>query len=182
MILVLTTPRTGSTSFCEQLARTHSYENLDEYFDEESTVDDQLTKLEYIKQNKNTVIKCFPWHLNHSLFLEKNVITLAEKIYILIRSNFADQCKSYYLAKSTDIWSGAPQQHQTVYVDDELFNFCVKRLISGYNQLEKYYRIVDSELVDYNELSFEIGRKYIRPVTFINEPKYVDFDVKALFT
>jgi len=190
MILVLTTPRTGSTWLCEHLARKHSVENLDEYFGKhEISLEEQISKLEYLQSNKNTVLKCFPWHLRNTRtnfkradFLEKNILKLADKIYILIRSSFADQCKSYYLAKSTDIWSGVPQDHQTVEVDTELFNYCVKHLIDGYKQLAEYHNKFNCELVDYDSLDFDFNEKYIRPVTFVNEPKYVDFDVNALFT
>ena len=190
MILVLTTPRTGSTWFCEHLAKTHSLENLDEYFGKhEITLDEQNTKLEYIKENKNVVLKCFPWHLrntrtnfNRASFLEKNVLKLADKIYILIRSDFSAQCNSYYLAKTTNIWSGIPQEHVNVEVDYKLFNYSVKHLIDGYNQLSGYYNTFNCEVVDYDKLLFNCEEKYVRPVTWVNKPKDIDFDVKGLFT
>lgn len=190
MILVLTTPRTGSTWFCEHLANQHSLENLDEYFGEhEITIEEQIAKLEYIKENKNVVLKCFPWHLRNTRtnftranFLEKNVLKLADKIYILIRSNFAEQCKSYYLAKSTDIWSGIPQEHTTIEVDYKLFDYSANHLIDGYNQLAEYYKSLNCEVVDYNDLPFNREERYVRPVTWVNKPKDINFDVKSLFT
>lgn len=93
MILLLTTPRTGSTRFCIHLAKTYSIDNLDEYFgDQELTLESQVEKLEYIKSNPNVILKCFPWHFKNvrtnfvrANFLEKNLLKLADKIYILIR-------------------------------------------------------------------------------------------------
>ena len=73
MILVLTTPRTGSTWLCEHLAKKHSVENLDEYFGKhEITLEEQITKLEYLQSNKNTVLKCFRGILKiwEQIFLE----------------------------------------------------------------------------------------------------------------
>lgn len=190
MILVLTTPRTGSTWFCEHLANKHSLENLDEYFGKhEFTLEEQLAKLDYIKEHNNVVLKCFPWHLrntrtnfNRANFLEKNVLKLADKIYILIRSNFSDQCNSYYLAKTTNIWSGVPQEHVNVEINHKLFDYSVNHLIDGYNQLAEYNRTLNCEVVDYDDLTFNREERYVRPVTWLSEPKPIDFDVKRLFT
>lgn len=190
MILILTTPRTGSTWFCEHLARQHSLENLDEYFGKhEITVEEQIAKLDYIKENKNVVLKCFPWHLRNTRsnftranFLEKNVLKLADKIYILIRSDFFAQCKSYYLAKTTNTWNGIPQEHVYIDTDDTLYDYAVNHLIDGYMQLAEYYKTFNCEVIDYDNLAFNREERYVRPVTWVKEPKYIEFDIKKLFT
>ena len=190
MILVLTTPRTGSTWFCEHLAKNHSLENLDEYFGKhEISLEEQITKLEYLQSNKNTVLKCFPWHFKNlranfprANFLEKNLLKLADKIYILVRNDFNSQCKSYYLAKSTDVWSGIPQEHIDVTVDNVMYEYYVNHLIDGYMQLAEYYKTFDCEVIDYNSLAFNREERYVRPVTWVNEPKSIDFNVEKLFT
>ncbi len=190
MILVLTTPRTGSTWFCEHLAREQSLENLDEYFGSHTIgVDEQLAKLEYLKHNKNVVLKCFPWHIKNIRtnfkrvnFLENNLFKLADKIYILVRSNFTDQCKSYYLAKTTNVWSGVPQEHQAITVDQTDVDYCVNHLIDGYTQLAEYNKLFNCELVDYDKLNFDFNTKYVRPITWLTEPVIPSFDVKSLFT
>lgn len=189
MILVLTTPRTGSTWFCDYLSKQHSLENLDEYFgDHDITLEEQVEKLDYIKNNKNVVLKCFPWHLTNTrtnfpraLFLEKTLLKLADKIYILIRSDFNSQCKSYYLAKTTGIWSGVPQEHQIVELDVDLYNYSVLHLQDGYKQLVNYNQQLTCEVVEYESLPLPRNEKYIRPVTWNKEPPIIEFDVKSMF-
>lgn len=189
MILILTTPRTGSTWFCEYLSKQHSLENLDEYFgDHDITLEEQVEKLEYIKENTNVVLKCFPWHLKNSRtnfprssFLEKNLLKLADKIYVLIRSDFDAQCKSYYLAKSTGIWSGIPQDHVVINVNNNLYNYSVSHLQDGYMQLADYYKKLNCEIAVYETLLFDKKEKYLRPVTWVPEPKHIQFDVNSLF-
>lgn len=189
MILVLTTPRTGSTWFCDYLSKQHSAENLDEYFgDHDITLEEQVEKLDYIKNKKDVVVKCFPWHLKHTRsnfpranFLEKSLLNLADKIYILIRSDFNSQCKSYYLAKVTDIWSGEPQKPTEIKLDSKLYDYSVRHLQDGYNQLANYHEFLNCEIVEYESLPFTKKEKYIRPVTWNIEPPVTDFNVKELF-
>lgn len=189
MILILTTPRTGSTWFCEYLSKQYSLENLDEYFgDHDITLEEQVEKLDYIKNNKDVVLKCFPWHLKNTRtnfprasFLEKNLLKLADKIYILIRSDFNSQCKSYYLAKTTGIWSGVPQEHTIVTLDHSLYNYSISHLQDGYIQLAEYNKVLDCEIVEYENLPFPKSEKYVRPVTWNIEPDNVSFNVKELF-
>ncbi len=189
MILVLTTPRTGSTWFCEHLAYTYSLENLDEYFGKhEISVDDQVSKLEYLKQNKNVVLKCFPWHFRNTRtnfsranFLEKSLLKLADKIYILVRNDFNSQCKSYYLAKTSGIWSGVPQEQTNINLDINLYNYSVRHLQDGYKQLAEYNKLYDCEIVEYESLPFPKNEKYVRPVMWDKQPESVEFDIKSLF-
>lgn len=189
MILVLTTPRTGSTWFCNDIAAKYSYDNLDEYFgDHELTSAQQVEKLEYIIANPNVVLKCFPWHFKNSRnnfvranFLEKNLLKLADKIYILIRSNFNSQCKSYYLAKTTNVWSGLPQEHQHIILNQHMYDYAADHLKDGYQQLASYAKNFNCEIVEYETLQFEENEKYVRPVTWDVEPKHIEFDVKSLF-
>jgi hypothetical protein len=189
MILVLTTPRTGSTWFCQHLSQMYNLQNLDEYFgDHDITVSTQIDKLDYIKSNRNVVLKCFPWHLNNSRtnfnranFLEKSLLKLADSTYILIRKDFNSQCKSYYLAKQSDVWSGQPQQHQTITVDHKLYQYCADHLIDGYQQLALLNQRINCTVVEYESLPFPADQRYVRPITWTEQPPTVDFDVTALF-
>ena len=189
MILVLTTPRTGSTWFCKHLSETHSLDNLGEYFGEHIiATEDQVNKLDFIKSNPDVVIKCFPWHLNNSRgtfprasFLEKTLFKLADKIYILIRSDFTDQCKSYYLANSTGVWSGEPQDPIVVRTDANLYNYAVSHLQDGYMQLADYHKRLQCEVIDYAQLPLNRQERYVRPVTWDVEPSVIDFDIKSIF-
>lgn len=189
MILVLTTPRTGSTWFCNHLAEQYSYNNLDEYFNDPALeLEEQIVKLEYVKQHTNSVIKCFPWHIRNirPLFkrtnlIEKELLKSASKVYILIRSDFNEQCKSYYLAHTTNIWGGEPQPLEEVTLDMQFYNHCINHLRSGYQELASYFKTHDCELVEYEHLPFTSYNRYSRPVRWNIEPPTVDFDPRGLF-
>jgi hypothetical protein len=109
------------------------------------------------------------------------LLKLADKIYILIRADFNSQCKSYYLAKTTNIWSGLPQDHQHLILDQAVYDYAVEHLKDGYQQLALYKNMFDCEIVEYENLQFNKNEKYVRPVTWDIEPNSVDFDVKSLF-
>lgn len=189
MILVLTTPRTGSTWFCNYIANKYSYENLDEYFgDPALEVEEQLLKLEQVKHKTNSVIKCFPWHIRNvrplfkrSNLIEKELIKLSSKIYILIRSDFNEQCKSYYVAHTSNVWGGEPQPITEVKLDLDFYNHCVSHLRNGYHELANYYKTYDCELVEYEHLPFTTYKRYSRPVIWNEEPKNINFDPRDLF-
>lgn len=191
MILVLTTPRTGSTWYCEHLARQHSLENLDEYFGEfEYSLSEQNNKLEYISNNKDVVFKCFPWHLKNirtnflrAGFLENKLLKLADEIHILTRMDFESQIKSFYIAGLTGVWDGSPQELETIELDKAKFEYCDRHLKNGYWHLSEYYKDLKCKLIDYSELPFntDINKKYIRPVKWSSEPIIKDIQISKLF-
>lgn len=189
MILVLTTPRTGSSWFCSYLAKQHSFENLNEYFgDPDLTVDQQIEKLEYLKQNPNTVLKCFPWHIRslrslfkRANFVEKELLKLSDKTYILIRSNFNEQCKSYYIAKSSNVWDGTPQSHTTINFNKSVYNTDVEHLYKGYIELADFYKKYNCDIVEYENLPFSDTPRYQRPVSWSQQPEENNFDPRSVF-
>ncbi len=189
MILVLTTPRTGSSWFCDYIAKENHCENLGEFFgNPELSIDQQFEKLELVKNNPDVVVKCFPWHIRNvrpmfkrSNIIEKELIKIAKKIYILIRNDFNEQCKSYYLAHTSDMWEGKPMQHEDVRLDKDFYNQCVDHLKSSYYELASYYKNYDCEIVEYEHLPFGKHKRYQRPVVWLEEPTKVNFDPRDLF-
>jgi len=193
MILILSTPRTGSTWFTNHIAQKYNLENLNEYFSDNGNTkldfDTQLNRLEYVKSNKNVVIKCFPWHLTTNTgiaparfsFLQKNLLRLADRIYILIRNDFNSQCRSFYIASVSGHWGPQPQQHQLLTLDLDLYNKVVTHLQEGYQLLSEYKTITNCEIVEYESLPFLTDQRYAKSVVWDKEPSDVVFDVRSLF-
>ena len=191
MILVLTTPRTGSTWYCDYLAKQHSLENLDEYFGEyEYDLSEQNQKLEYLSENSDVVFKCFPWHLKNirnnfirAGFLEHNLFKLADEIHILTRNDFHSQIKSFYIAQATGVWDGIPQELETVELDQNKFDYWTWHLKDGYMHLSEYYKKFDCKLMDFSELPFhtDTNKKYVRPIKWSSDPIIQDFNITELF-
>jgi len=187
MILILTTPRTGSTWYCNHLAKQHSLENLDEYLgDFEYTLSQQNQKLEYLTENPDVVLKCFPWHLKNirdnfirAGFLENNVLKLADEIHILTRKDFESQIKSFYIAYVSGVWSGIPQEPETLELDQDKFDYCAWHLKDGYEHLSEYYQKLNCKKIDYSELPFysDGSQRYVRPIKWSREPIISDFQI-----
>ena len=99
MILVLSTYRTGSTNLCKQLSKQYAYENLDECF-HESIPDVHKNAVRYISKNKNCVVKLFPYHIEKSPIenLLQELILYAEKVIVLVRKDFDQQCRFYWVS------------------------------------------------------------------------------------
>lgn len=188
MILVLTTPRTGSSWFCNFLSEQHQYNNLGEFFNVASmSANHQTAKLEYLEDNPNSIIKCFPYHLNSSYkqfqtaaFVEKSIFKLADKIYILIRRNFHAQCKSLYVCAVTGYWGSNPQPQRKIPLNRDLFEECTVFLKNNYQNLAEYNKKFNCELVCYEDMLTDENR-YHNPVIWLDQPDYVEFDVEALF-
>ena len=126
MILVLTTYRTGSTSFCKQLAEQHSYENLDEGF-HEGVLDLHKPVLRHLHRNKNHVVKLMPYHIEKSPInnLLDELLLLAEKVYVLIRKDFDQQCQSYYICKRLGVdWHDQWEDKVDVTLDKDRWLWC----------------------------------------------------------
>ena len=191
MILILTTPRTGSTWYCDYLAKQYSLENLDEYLGEYNyTSVQQLEKLEYLTKNPDVVFKCFPWHLKNirpyftrAKFLENALLKMPDEIHILTRKDFKKQAISYYVAKSTGVWGGTPQPEETIQLDQKKLNFWINHLKDGYKHLSEYYKKFNCKLVDYSELPFhkDTNKKYVRPIKWSSKPIIEDFNISELF-
>ena len=189
MILLLATPRSGSTWVAQSLSMIHNVENLNEFFSfkdiPESTA--LIEKLDYLDRNPNTLVKCFPAHIKEMQydarvpFFERALFKRASKIYVLIRADYTAQCKSLYLASVSQVWNGTPQPHQVIKTDQSEFDLNAQRLQRAYEKLLKYYKDLDAELIVFEDMKYE-DRKYIRPVTWDPEPQIPDFDVRGLFT
>jgi len=175
MILVLTNYRTGSTNFCKYLAEQNNYTNCDELFHQLRN-DQQEENINFLKNNSQTVVKVMPDQIlnaKNSNLLEL-LVELSEKIYVLVRKDLYNQCKSYYVAlqlenhwhdnfKSTkeitynkDHW-----EHSMLFILDQQ-----KKLIEIVKTLPNF------ELIHTHQIPDSV--KYHRPVKWDVEPIQVD--------
>lgn len=199
MILVLTTYRSGSTSFCKQLAEQHSYENLEEMFhegfsrtyvqnnpqygDNSAMPNFHKDSLRYITKNPNCIVKLMPFH-NANSDIENLIdilIGMAEKVYVLVRKDFDQQCQSYYICKRLGGgWHDQWEDKVEVTLDKDRWLWCVNFLHNQYFELLSWKeKIPNCELMFTHQLNQK--EKYNRPVRWDKAPGFTNIDIEELF-
>ena len=180
MILVLSTYRTGSTNLCKQLSKQYAYENLDECF-HESIPDVHKNAVRYISKNKNCVVKLFPYHIEKSPIenLLQELILYAEKVIVLVRKDFDQQCQSYYVCKQTGNWHDNFDQPIDITLDSSKWLWCVNFLHDQYLELSDMINNIDNELMFTHQLNQ--SKKYDRPVIWDRKPGFTNIDIEELF-
>lgn len=181
MILVLSTYRTGSTNFCKQLAEQNNYENLDECF-HENLKDTHKLALQHIEKNPNTVVKLFPYHIQNSQIktLLQDCVKFSEKIYLLVRKDFDNQVKSYYIARQKNDWHSDFEITEDVTLIKEDWSWCTNFLHNQYLDLD----MIRSSLPDYETIythQLDQSKKYVRPVKWDRQPGFTNIDIEELF-
>lgn len=192
MILVLTTPRTASSWFCDYIAWQHNYTQSGELFNLPALKGDlakQAALLDSITADPNQVVKVFPWHIRRVLNLptlkvlsnlDHKLISAAEKLYFLARKDFNAQCRSYYISTVTDHWDGDKLDTRFIKYDPVRYKMCADTLKLGYQCLAGYYSLAKEPIMVYTENLPQTG-KYEQPVVWDTEPDLIDFDVTACF-
>lgn len=181
MHLVLTTPRSGSTWFCTQLANQHNSLNLDEYFHDRYKEYHKIGLRSVIKNTK-CVIKLFPNHIETSVVpnLLEECIRLSTSITFLVRKDFNSQVQSYYVAKELRMWGENSTTSVYATLDENAYNMYQESLFDQILKLSNYYKtITNSTLVFLEELS-STG-KYKRQVFWDKHPKHIDINIAKLF-
>jgi hypothetical protein len=181
MILVLSVYRSGSTDFCQNIANKQGYENLDEAF-HESIADHHISALRYLIYNRRRVVKVFPYHVQQSTVpdLLDKLKVLANRIIFLVRDDFTEQCKSYYVAKQLANWHDNFSQPRQVFFNQDGWNAQADFLQQQYVQLASWFQNTPgAELISTADL--DSTNKYIRPVTWDQEPDQIDFTPSLIF-
>lgn len=181
MILVLTTYRTGSTWYCDNIARTRDYTNLGEAFHESNQSLHQQV-VNYLKSNPRTVVKLMPCHLSKTpvKHLLEILLELATEVIFLVRNNFDAQCQSYYIAKTTGDWHNSFEQHIQVYLDKTKWQNWVSFLHQQYLELSDIYSQTGNATLVSTEQLHPQG-KYHRPVVWNKQPGFTNIDIQELF-
>jgi len=181
MILVLSKYRTGSTNLCKQLAEQYSYENLDECF-HESIADKHNNIVRYISTNPNCVVKVFPYHLKQSSRenLLNELVALSEKIILLIRKDFDQQVKSYYICKQTGNWHNKFNDTVDITLDKDMYQKFTNFLHNEYLELDTIRKTIPNHEIIYTH-QLDQSKKYVRPVKWDRQPGFTNIDIEELF-
>lgn len=104
-ILVLTTYRTASTYYCQQLAEQHNIENFDECFNETLHPMTRLKMLDQLQQSDDWIVKLMPHHdkcADRDGVSPNPLLTLlkhADRVVCLLRKDLNSQVISYWITK-----------------------------------------------------------------------------------
>lgn len=175
MILVLTNYRTGSTNFCQYLAKEHNYLNCDEIFHPLRN-DQQQENIQLIKDNPRTVVKVMPYQLLNAKTpnLLDLLVDLSEKIYVLVRKDVYNQCKSYYIAMQLrNHWHDNFKSTKEVTYNKDDWEHSLYFILDQYSKLLEIAKTLPQfELIYTHQISDSV--KYHRPVKWDIEPIQVD--------
>lgn len=183
MILVLATPRSGSSWFTSNyLTSIHKdHVAVGEPFNSyHNSLQEQLVSLDTYA-NSSVIIKLFPQHIKDSLpGIYKKLSNAAEKIYILARKNYNAQLRSLYVAEQTEYFYSASLPERNIQYHQDLYNLEDRLLKNSYYFLQQAYRdLKNAQLVFLEDLP--ATGKYNQPVVWDVEPPVIDFDTAQIF-
>lgn len=172
MILVISSYRSGSTWFCQQLAESTGYVNFDELFHERLAAEHKHNLRQLISLN-NSIVKIFPFHLRESPIndLLDLLTQLSEKIIILVRKNTYNQCKSFYIAKRFVNWH-EKNVNLTITYDPDLWKRYYNFLDNEINEIKNIINKIPNAEIVYLEDLDQTGN-YHRQVVWDIEPPAV---------
>ena len=195
IVLVLTTPRSGSTWFCSTyLIHGNStpgqeiitplypgYTHVGEVYTHMTSAIREQSSGFLIKGNCNTVVKLFPHNVQTAVPGRYSaIVAAAEKIYILVRKDFNAQLRSMYIAEqyhsytTEDLPPRSVRYNAADYVRNR--GFLQESLVKLAAIWRKYPH---AELVYLEDLPR--SGQYHQPVTWDQEPPVIDFDTERLF-
>lgn len=179
MIIVLTTPRSGSTFRCNTLAKQYNYEFLGEA-DHPSSESLSKVKNQIKNFNDNTLVKVFAIERKLNLRVMNLYTNLASKVFIHGRKNFNEQCRSLYISRTTKVWSADPLDVRHIKYDPLMYNFCSQQLINGYLQIACMKKNLKNFEISFLEdlEDFSLEKKYKQPVVWDQEPPHINFNTE----
>ena len=187
IVLVLTTPRSGSSWFTStylihgssEFAPLYpSYTHIGELFESyKNKLTQQAAAQFLINGGSYSVVKLFPHHIDSSC----NLVSAAEKIYVLVRKDFNAQLRSVYIAEQTDHYYKADLPLRSVQYRADDYERNRKFLQESLTILAATWREqANAELVYLEDLPH--SGKYVQPVTWDCEPPLIDFNTEQLFS
>jgi hypothetical protein len=192
IVLVLTTPRSGSSWFTStylihgssQLTPLYpGYLHIGELFHshDNSLIQKHQAAQFLIKGRRNCVVKLFPQYVKTVPDLYSVLTTAAEKIYILVRKDFNAQLRSVYIAEQTDHYYKEDLPLRSVQYNADDYERNKEFLQESLTMLAATWREqANAELVYLEDLP--CSGKYNQPVLWDCEPPVIDFDTERLFS
>ena len=181
MIVVLTTPRSGSTFICNRITKECGYKYVGEAFNFEykKSTSDILNMVNSYRAENNVLLKIFPNNINTIVL--NGCIKQADKVYVHNRKDFDAQCKSFYVSMTTKTWHATDLEERQIKYDPELYKIYQEYLMRSYMEIKRLMDQLNVAEVSYLEDFKNEGRKYQQPVVWDVEPPTVDFNVEKLF-
>lgn len=180
MILVLSTYRSASTWYCSDLADRYQLTNFGEAF-HEANVSNHKRVLRSLAGNTNSVVKIFPYHLTQSniALLFNHLVNLASDIHVVIRKNFDEQLRSYYVAKDLRNWHDSV--NASITFDLDKWNRYKDFLYLEHVQLAQLTKNIDADIeFKYAEM-FDQSQKYSRTIEWDCDPPETNLDIMSLY-
>ena len=147
MILVIANYRTGSTTFCKELAEVYGYANFGERFNpsfDEETLRNHFSQLN--DDQHNIVIKLMPNQITRSIgyipnFLQ-TIVDKAEKVYYTTRLDLDAQCKSWYVCRATGNFHSSDEDNNPMneYVTETAYNDLCLELLNYYIEINEHFK------------------------------------------
>ena len=186
MILVLTTFRSGSTWYCNDLAEKYGYINYDEPFN----VNHKGSHTEHLRSiisNPNSIVKFMPQQdrtADMPGLLDK-LVSLATEIHVLVRKDFNAQVRSHYAARYLGGmykigWTTEYSEPKDVHYNELLYQTLEREIFAHIVELSRIYHKLGSAKLVFTE-DFTTQHKYNRPITWSEEPKIRKREVAHLF-
>jgi LPS sulfotransferase NodH len=172
VILVLSTYRSASTWYCNQLEHSTKYTNLNECFHE--SISDHRMQLRHVLRSNKTIVKLFPYHSTQSNITEltDTLVDMASQVVVLGRRNTYEQIKSYYIAKTTKHWHGDVDDTIHINYNADLWNSYRSFMLNEIQTLKTYQSRYSTELVFTEDLDQQ-GR-YNRHIVWDHSPPYTE--------
>jgi hypothetical protein len=131
---------------------------------------------------ERSIMKLFPQHLHHAAANTYNtLVTVAEKIYVLVRKDFNAQLRSLCVAEQTDYFYRDDLPLRSVQYNADSYKHSAEFLQTSYKMLAQQWRRLDAKELVYLEDLPQCG-KYVQPVTWDHEPPLIDFNTEQLFS
>ncbi len=179
MIVVLTTPRSGSTFICNRLAKQHGYKYLGEVFNLETSKSKILKIIESCNSNDTALLKIFPNNVNTMIL--NGCLKKSKKVYIHSRKDFNAQCKSFYISMLTETWHADKVDLRNITYDAALYEAYQQYLMRSYLEIKRIKELLNNVEVSYLEDFYSLENRYQQPVVWDIEPPTINFDVEKLF-
>lgn len=190
MILVLFTPRSGSSNFVNDLAVEKDFVNFKEPFNNFLFDKEELLKnYDRVMSDDKIVMKLgyYDWTRTSDIIEKKilySCIERAEEVIFIGRRDFNAQLKSYYVAKETEMWGDDWKTHRRFKFDHDRFLDTYHKMLTQYTGIAEVYHNLDkyttAKKLIFTEDIYDRSKVYRKPYTF-DRFEEVNFDPVKLF-
>jgi LPS sulfotransferase NodH len=177
-VVILSTPRTGSTALCRVLSDKCNLLYCNEVFHLDVNPAHIKSFWHYFNNNVKTAIKIFPNH--HSQFTEDEFDKIINNSFVIFleRLDIAQQITSYHILSRTNKASyGKNEKTKDYLVDEDEISVSVSNILKLREDAEKYRKLANITLC-YEDIINDIVndhiKEYHKPVNYSSLKLKVD--------